>query len=89
MAKLAPNAPVPEGFFLAPNGRLVANKFKGAKKYRTTEVAYLDGRLVPPGEVVVLVDCTPSTTFEPLEAAAAAPAPAPKSTDKRASDKSV
>ncbi len=61
-----PKGPVPAGFFRNKRGLIVAEEYRGEKKYELSETAFVAGVLRQPGDRIVVVDEQPGTTWRPL-----------------------
>ncbi len=59
---------VPPGFFRNARGLLVAEEYRGEKKYELSETAFVGGTLRQAGERIVVVDEQPGKTWRPLVA---------------------
>lgn len=67
--------PVSGASFRNAAGLLVDEKYRGVKQYRVGAAgAYREGRHYSEGEIITLVDATPSRTWTPYEKPVAAPA---------------
>lgn len=82
---------IPPGFFRNGRGLLVAEEYRGEKKYELSETAFVGGTLRQKGERITVVDEQPGSTWMPLvpqvkEELTAAPA---LGTAIRAADRTV